>query len=199
MAASAAGAYHLLSETTRSSPLARSLSRIPWAYTARRLFWSIPTMLAIITIAFFMMRAAPGNPYSVDRKLPPEIEANMKASLGLDKPLWQQYLAYVGRVVQGRSRPLDEDTDKTVSELIGEGLPVSLTIGGLAMALAHLRRHRARRGGGHPAELACGLFGDESRHDRDFDPDLRDRTVAGRWSSASGWAGSRPAGSISDG
>ncbi len=93
-------------------------------------------MLAIITIAFFMMRAAPGNPYSVDRKLPPEIEANMKASLGLDKPLWQQYTAYVGRVVRLDLGPSMKTRDKTVSELIGEGLPVSLTIGGFAMALA---------------------------------------------------------------
>jgi oligopeptide transport system permease protein len=93
-------------------------------------------MLVIITVAFFMMRAAPGNPYSVDRKLPPQVEANMRASLGLDKPLHEQYFEYLGNVVTGDLGPSMRNKDKTVAELIGEGLPVSLTIGALAMVLA---------------------------------------------------------------
>ncbi len=109
---------------------------MPWAYAARRVLAAIPTMLAIITIAFFMMRAAPGNPYSTDRLLTPEVEANLKASLGLDKPLHEQYVQYLGRVVTGDLGPSMKNKDKTVSELIGEGLPVSLTIGGLAMGLS---------------------------------------------------------------
>jgi oligopeptide transport system permease protein len=125
-----------LSEAVRSSPLARLGSRIPWAYAARRILAAIPTMLVIITIAFFMMRAAPGNPYSVERKLTPEVEANLKASLGLDKPLPQQYFEYVAKVVQGDLGPSMKNKDKTVSELIGEGLPVSLTIGALAISIA---------------------------------------------------------------
>ncbi len=93
-------------------------------------------MLAIITIAFFMMRAAPGNPYSTERRLTPEVEANLKASLGLDKPLHEQYLQYLGRVVTGDLGPSMKNKDKSVSDLIGEGLPVSLTIGAFSMALA---------------------------------------------------------------
>ncbi|HEY7797291.1 MAG TPA: oligopeptide ABC transporter permease OppB [Hyphomonadaceae bacterium] len=125
-----------MSDQVRSSALARLSSRIPWAYAARRILAAIPTMLAIITVAFFMMRAAPGNPYSVDRKLPPEVEANMRASLGLDKPLHEQYFEYLGNVVTGDLGPSMKNKDKTVSELIGEGLPVSLTIGALSMSLA---------------------------------------------------------------
>jgi oligopeptide transport system permease protein len=93
-------------------------------------------MLAIITIAFFMMRAAPGNPYSTDRKLTPEVEANLKASLGLDRPLHEQYLQYLSRVATGDLGPSMKNKDKSVSELIGEGLPVSFTIGALSMSLA---------------------------------------------------------------
>ncbi|MBI1339232.1 ABC transporter permease subunit [bacterium] len=93
-------------------------------------------MLAIVTIAFFMMRAAPGNPYSTERRLTPEVEANLKASLGLDKPLFQQYLDYVGNVVQGDLGPSMRNKDKTVSELIGDGLPVSLTIGAFSITIA---------------------------------------------------------------
>ena len=111
------------------------MSRIPWAYTGRRILAAIPTMLAIITVAFFMMRAAPGSPYSTERKLPPAVEANLKAHMGLDKPLHEQYLEYVGKVVQGDLGPSMQIYDKSVSQLLGEGLPVSLTIGALAITL----------------------------------------------------------------
>ena len=119
-----------------SSGLGRLFARIPWAYAARRILAAIPTMLAIITIAFFMIRAAPGNPWSVDRKLPPEVERNLKASMGLDKPIHEQYLSYLGKVVTGDLGPSLKNKDKTVSELIGEGLPVSVTIGAFAISIA---------------------------------------------------------------
>ena len=93
-------------------------------------------MLAIIPVVFFMMRAAPGNPYSAERMLTPAVEANLKASLGLDKPLHEQYFEYLGNVIQGDLGPSMVFYDKDVSELLGEGLPVSLTIGGLAFLLA---------------------------------------------------------------
>ncbi len=112
------------------------MSRIPWAYAGRRVLAAIPTMLAIITVAFFMMRAAPGNPYSTERKLTPAVEANLKASLGLDKPLHEQYFEYVGKVIQGDLGPSMQVYDKSVSELLAEGLPVSLTIGALAITIA---------------------------------------------------------------
>ncbi len=119
-----------------SNAFVRLLGRIPWGYIARRLLAAIPTMLAIVTIAFFMMRAAPGNPYSIDRKLTPQVEANLRASYGLDKPLHEQYLAYLGRVVQGDLGPSMKITDKTVTELIAEGMPVSFTIGAFSMMIA---------------------------------------------------------------
>jgi oligopeptide transport system permease protein len=111
------------------------MSRIPWAYAGRRILAAIPTMLAIITVAFFMMRAAPGSPYSVERKLTPAVEANLKAQMGLDKPLADQYFEYVGKVVRGDLGPSMQIYDKSVSQLLAEGLPVSLTIGGLAITM----------------------------------------------------------------
>lgn len=93
-------------------------------------------MLAIITVVFFMMRAAPGNPYSSERMLTPQVEANIKASLGLDKELHEQYFEYLGKVVQGDLGPSMVFHDKDVSELLGEGLPYSLAIGGLAITIA---------------------------------------------------------------
>lgn len=116
--------------------MSRLAARIPWAYVGRRLLAAIPTMLAIITVVFFMMRAAPGNPYSAERMLTPAVEANLKASMGLDKPIHEQYFDYLGKVVQGDLGPSMVFYDKTVSELLGEGLPVSLTIGLLSITIA---------------------------------------------------------------
>ncbi|MEO0466445.1 MAG: ABC transporter permease subunit [Pseudomonadota bacterium] len=114
----------------------RILARLPLAYILRRLLIAIPTMLVIITIAFFMMRAAPGGPFSAERKLPPEVERAIAAKYGLDKPVLQQYGEYLGDVVRGDFGPSFKTKDKDVSELIADGLPISLTIGAFSMLLA---------------------------------------------------------------
>ncbi len=120
------------------SSLSRAASRIPWGYAFRRLLIAVPTMLAIITVAFFMMRAAPGGPFDTDRKLAPAVEQKILEKFDLDKPLPVQYGLYLSGIVKGDFGPSMRNKDKSVSELIGEGLPVSATIGGFAMALAFL-------------------------------------------------------------
>jgi oligopeptide transport system permease protein len=108
------------------------------AYALRRLLGAIPTLFVIITLAFFMMRAAPGGPFDSERKLPPEVERNIKAAYNLDKPLWQQYAIYLGKVAQGDLGPSYKNKDFTVVQLIGTGLPVSARLGLSAMTLALL-------------------------------------------------------------
>jgi oligopeptide transport system permease protein len=115
--------------------LGRAFSRIPWGYALRRVLIAIPTLLIIVTVAFFLMRAAPGGPFDSDRKLSPEVERNIMAKFGMDKPLHEQYVNYIGGIVTGDLGPSMRNKDKDVGELIVEGLPVSLTIGGLAMAV----------------------------------------------------------------
>ena len=117
------------------SSFQRVISRIPWAYTFRRLLIAIPTMLAIVTMAFLMMRAAPGGPFDGERKLPPATEAAIAAKFGFDKPLHEQYLSYVGGVVTGDFGPSYKTLGKSVNDLIADGLPISLTIGFLSMGL----------------------------------------------------------------
>ena len=107
-------------------------------YALRRLLGAIPTLFVIITLAFFMMRAAPGGPFDMERRLPPEIEANLKAAYDLDKPLLHQYAIYLGKAVQGDFGPSFKNKDFTVAELIGNGLPVSAKLGLWAMGLALL-------------------------------------------------------------
>ncbi len=118
------------------SSVQRALSRVPWRYTFQRLLIAIPTMLAIITMAFFMMRAAPGGPFSTERKLPAATEAAINAKFGFDKPLSTQYVNYVGGVLKGDFGPSYKTLGKSVNEMIADGLPISLTIGSLSMLLA---------------------------------------------------------------
>ena len=102
----------------------------------RRLAAAVPTLLVLVTAAFFLMRAAPGGPFDDERVMPEEIRAQIEAAYHLDEPLWRQYLIYIGNLAQGDLGPSFRYEGRTVNELIGEGLPVSLTIGGLALALA---------------------------------------------------------------
>ena len=74
-------------------------------FIGRRLLVAIPTLFLVITLAFFMMRAAPGGPFDMDRRLPPEIERNVRARYGLDQPLPVQYLSYLGGIARGDLGP----------------------------------------------------------------------------------------------
>jgi oligopeptide transport system permease protein len=105
-------------------------------HAAVRLLGLIPTLLVLITIAFFLIRIAPGGPFDAEKVLPPEIRANLDANYHLDEPLLQQYFRYLGQIVTGDFGPSFQYKDWTVNELIARGFPVSATIGGLAMALA---------------------------------------------------------------
>ena len=105
-------------------------------YALRRFLGALPTLFIIVTITFFMMHAAPGGPFDSQRKLPPEVEHNIKAAYNLDKPVYQQYFIYLGRLAHGDLGPSFKNKDFTVAQLIGTGLPVSMRLGLSAMALA---------------------------------------------------------------
>jgi oligopeptide transport system permease protein len=93
-------------------------------------------MLLLITVVFFLIRVAPGGPFDSEKALPPEIQANLEAKYHLDEPLLQQYFRYLGQIIVLDFGPSFQYKDWTVNELIAEGFPVSLTVGGLAMLLA---------------------------------------------------------------
>lgn len=107
-----------------------------WSFILKRLAGAIPTLLIIITLAFFLIRAAPGGPFDKERSVPAEVEANLNAVYHLDEPMWQQYLYYLGNILQGDFGPSFQYRDFSVTELIGAGFPVSLTIGLSAIFLA---------------------------------------------------------------
>jgi len=102
----------------------------------RRLLESIPTLLILIAVTFFMMRLAPGGPFDREKRLAPEIEANLRASYHLDEPLYQQFGRYLWNLAKGDFGPSFQYRDRTVTELIAGGFPVSLQLGGFAMLIA---------------------------------------------------------------
>jgi oligopeptide transport system permease protein len=105
-------------------------------FVLRRLLVALPTLFLVVTVSFFMMRAAPGSPFLSDRKLTPEIEAAMKAKYGLDRPLAVQYATYLGGVVRGDFGPSMKYRDKSVADIIGQSFPKSVVLGLSAMSLA---------------------------------------------------------------
>ncbi len=105
-------------------------------FVLRRLLQTIPVILAIITATFFMVRLAPGGPFTNEKAIPPEILRNIEAHYGFDQPLWRQYLNYLGKLAHGDFGPSFKYTNRTVTEIIAEGLPVSLELGAWALLVA---------------------------------------------------------------
>ena len=108
------------------------------SYAVRRLLGAIPTLFIIVTVAFFLIRVAPGGPFHLERPLEAQVMENLMRVYHLDKPLWQQYLLYLQNLLQGDLGPSFIYRDFTVSELLGRGLPVSIQLGGAALLLALL-------------------------------------------------------------
>ena len=107
-------------------------------FIARRFLETIPVLFVIATVTFFMVRLAPGGPFTTEKSIPPEIQKKLEAFYGLNKPLFQQYLDYMGNLLKGDLGPSFKYATWSVNELIWSAFPVSLELGcyGLAIALA---------------------------------------------------------------
>lgn len=105
-------------------------------YAVKRFLGAWPTLLVLVAVAFFLIRLAPGGPFDSERRLPPEVEANLRAAYHLDAPLYEQFGRYLANLARGDFGPSFQYKDYTVTELIATGFPVSLKLGGLAMLLA---------------------------------------------------------------
>ncbi len=101
-----------------------------------RLLTAIPTLFLIITISFFLMRIAPGGPFNQEKGLNPAVIENLNRAYKLDRPLWEQYLNYLGNLAQGDLGPSYTRPEFTVAEMFASGLPISIQIGGMALILA---------------------------------------------------------------
>ena len=107
-------------------------------YAVRRIAGTVPTLLILVTLSFFVIRLAPGGPFDEERALAPQVRANLDHLYGFDQPLGVQYLHYLEGLAHGDFGVSYKLRDDSISGLIAQGLPVSVTVGFAALALAML-------------------------------------------------------------
>ncbi|GIU81430.1 MAG: ABC transporter permease subunit [Acidobacteria bacterium] len=105
-------------------------------FIIRRLLIIIPTALLVVSVTWLLIRLAPGNFYTGEKKLPPAIEENIKKKYGLDKSMGEQYLMMIKNVLSGDFGDSLKYQGQSVNEIIRRHLPYSATIGILAYLLA---------------------------------------------------------------
>lgn len=105
-------------------------------YISKRLLYMFLSLFLIVSATFFLMRAAPGGPFSAEKKLPPEIQANLNEFYGFDQPLYVQYFDYLKSVATLDFGPSFKYKGQTVNDLISNGFPVSFMLGMEAILLA---------------------------------------------------------------
>ncbi len=105
-------------------------------FIARRCLGLVLTLWCVFTVSFLLMRAVPGGPYSGERKLPPEIEENIKHRYKLDLPLYQQYYNELTNISRGDFGLSMRLLDFNVNQVIAQGLPISAALGIFALSYA---------------------------------------------------------------
>ena len=107
-------------------------------YALRRLLAAVPTLLVIATLAFMLLHLTPGGPFDSDKVLVPQIQRSIEAHYHLDEPVWRQYLRYLHDLAHGDLGPSFQYRNTSVNELIAQGLPVDVAVGGTALLFALL-------------------------------------------------------------
>lgn len=106
------------------------------SYTIKRFLGAWPTLIILITLSFFLMRLAPGGPFSGEKVLSPAVQANLDAKYHLSDPIIIQYFDYLLSLAKGDFGPSFKYPDWSVNQLIYQGFPVSLWLGSWAMLIA---------------------------------------------------------------
>lgn len=109
-----------------------------WRFIGLRSLQAIPVILGVITITFFLVRAAPGGPFSNEKAVSEQVQAALEAQYRLDQPPLQQYLSYLADLVQGDMGPSFYYPGRRVEELILQGLPITAELGFYALIIALL-------------------------------------------------------------
>ena len=107
-----------------------------WQYTLKRLVQGVITVWFIATATFLAMHAVPGNPLSDQRAVSAEIRANLEAKYGLDKPIHEQYVVYMGNLLKGDFGISFTQKNRSVNDIIREHFPISAILGILAITFA---------------------------------------------------------------
>src|SRR5690554_1975621 len=108
-------------------------------FILKRIFLeTLPSLLVIITVTFFLIRLAPGGPFSSEKQMSAEVLEQLNSHYGIDKPLYTQYFSYLLNICKGDFGPSFKYPGRTVTELISESFPVSLELGLYALIFAIL-------------------------------------------------------------
>jgi oligopeptide transport system permease protein len=105
-------------------------------FITSRFLQSLLALFLVVTATFFMVRFVPGGPFTAEKAVTPEILKNLEAHYGLNKPLWRQYLDYLGSLARGDLGPSFKYPNRTVNEILGDKLPVSAELGAESLAVA---------------------------------------------------------------
>ena len=104
----------------------------------KRFVHGVIVLWAVASLTFILLRLAPGGPFDSERKLPPEIIANLEAKYHLNEPVLEQYSRYLAGVARGDLGPSYKYLDRGVTEIIADTLPTSALLGALAVIFAVL-------------------------------------------------------------
>lgn len=105
-------------------------------YTLKRALMAILTIWVVVTITFFLMNSIPGDPFTDQKKIPPEIMEKLEKKYGLDQPLVVQYGKYLKNILKGDLGDSMKYKNRSVNAIIEEGFPVSFKVGMLAIIFA---------------------------------------------------------------
>jgi oligopeptide transport system permease protein len=106
------------------------------AYIGRRFLWIIPVLFAVSLITFFLMHAVPGGPWDREKRLPQAVMDQLNAKYGLDQPIYIQYITWAGKFIQGDLGPSYRYTDRSVNDIVADGIWTTVQLGLMAFALS---------------------------------------------------------------
>jgi oligopeptide transport system permease protein len=105
-------------------------------YIFRRILWLIPVLFAVSLITFVLMHMVPGGPWSGDRNLPPGVTRSIANQYHLNEPIWQQYGRWVFDFIRGDLGPSFKYADRSINQIVAEGLPATVHLGLMAFVLS---------------------------------------------------------------
>ena len=107
-------------------------------YIVGRFLWIIPVLFVVTILTFALMHSVPGGPWAREKALPPQTVARLNAKFGLDDPVYVQYLRWAGNLIRGDLGPSFKFADRSVNQIVGDGIGTTMQLGLMAFLLAVL-------------------------------------------------------------
>jgi oligopeptide transport system permease protein len=105
-------------------------------YIVGRVLWIIPVLFVVTILTFLLMHSVPGGPWAREKALPPQTVARLNEKFGLNDPVYVQYIRWAGNLVQGDLGPSYRFADRTVNQIVGDGIGTTVQLGLMAFTLS---------------------------------------------------------------